>query len=74
MFRGICQEINELTLGILLSFEYYLLSSFFNLFFDEAPDSLLVIDENWAQYLVVDVAVPLRFKSLLNQFFVNLLE
>jgi hypothetical protein len=33
-------------LGILLSFEYYLLSSLFNLFFDEATDSLLVIDEN----------------------------
>ena len=74
MFRGICQEINELTLGILLSFEYYLLSSFFNLFFDESPDSLLVIDEKWAQYLVVDVAVPWRFISLLNQFFINLLD
>jgi hypothetical protein len=45
MFLGICQEINELILGILLSFEYYLLSSFFNLFFDEVPDFVLVIDE-----------------------------
>jgi len=45
MFLGICQEINELTLGILLSFEYYLLTSLFNLFFDESPDSVLLIDE-----------------------------